>query len=322
MPHKGFYTQGISVLFDAPVSLPTISGLLEDHNVVKTVEENEEWSMGGPTVVIPFRPEVNGYVSIDTVDRPWPDGMGDPKNEGMLFAAWSMGHFGPFAYPGNLQRATQQSWHWDEGKTLPLGNRAFARVRSSYIFGADRESPVLPSDYNPFEELLFVTKIARDVLRLPGAICYFNPNGETVFPASAIDNLIRRHEREGFVPLELWANVRLFNLEGHDPWVLMDTVGMWQLDIPDHEAAFRADRYDPSEVAGFLRNAADYVFTNGQVINDCDTMDGPGSARWQAATFEEPICDPPREVLRWIPRDGSVPPHEITDGKAVNDRNA
>ena len=91
---------------------------------------------------------------------------------------------------------------------------------------------------------------------------------------------MNRQLTQELLPQELWANVRLFNLAGHDPWVVMDTVGMWQLDVPDHEAAFRSDLYDPSDVALFLRNAADYVLRSGPIINDNDTMDGPGQIRW------------------------------------------
>ncbi|MCP4900309.1 MAG: DUF4261 domain-containing protein [bacterium] len=316
MPHKGSYTQGMMVLFDAPLSIEDLSNHLEGYGLAKIIDECEEWAFGGPTVVIPYRPEVNGYVAVDIVDREWPDAMGSPEDDSVLFGAWAMGHFGPFAFPGNLQRAAQQSWHWEAGKTLPFTHKAFVRIRSSYAFGASDDTPLMPKDYEPQDELLFVTSVARGLLGLPGAICYFDPNGETVYSAAGIDELMSRHANQDLMPQELWVNVRLFNLEDHDPWVVMDTVGMWQLDVPDHEAVFPADRYDPSEVAGFLRNTADYVFKNGLIINDNDTMDGPGPMRWQAVTFDDPICSPPREVLRWIPRDGSTPPHQITQGKS------
>jgi hypothetical protein len=88
-------------------------------------------------------------------------------------------------------------------------------------------------------------------------------------------------------------------------------VGMSQLDVVDHEAAFKRGRYDPSEVANFLRNASDYVLEKGPIIKDGDTIDGPGGIRWQGATFDKPVCDPPREVIRWLPLDRSSPPKEL-----------
>jgi Domain of unknown function (DUF4261) len=51
-------------------------------------------------------------------------------------------------------------------------------------------------------------------------------------------------------------------------------------------------------VDNFLRNVALYVLNNGEVINDGDTMEGPGGIRWQADRFENGPRDPPRRVLR------------------------
>lgn len=246
---------------------------------------------------------------MDIVNRQWPDQMGDPKNETILFGAWSMGHFGLGAYPGNLHRAAIQCWHWPEGKSVPERHTKFIRVRTSYLFGeVERDTPVMPADYEPLDELLFVTRIGRALLSLPGAICYFNPNGEVLQTAEGIDRLLERQTTTGLQPLEVWSNVRLINLEQEHPWLLMDTVGMSQLDVCDHEAAFERGRYDPSEVANFVRNAADYVLHKGPIIKDGDTMDGPGGIHWQGAAFDTPVCDPPREVIRWLPLDKSSPP--------------
>ena len=46
-------------------------------------------------------------------------------------------------------------------------------------------------------------------------------------------------------------------------------------------------------------------------------MDGPANVRWQAKTFSKGMCDPPREVLRWLPlgvRD--IPPALFEEKKA------
>lgn len=48
--------------------------------------------LGGGSVTLSFRPEVNGQVLVDTVDQPWPDSMGDPQKDPMIFGAWSMGN--------------------------------------------------------------------------------------------------------------------------------------------------------------------------------------------------------------------------------------
>ena len=44
----------------------------------------------------------------------------------------------------------------------------------------------------------------------------------------------------------------------------MDTVGMSQLDAPDHEAIFQVSAYDAAKVDSFLRKASSYVLERGQ----------------------------------------------------------
>ena len=253
MPHKGLFTQGIGILLDREVTLDNVTDCLREYRVVKRLEASQEWPFGGPAVIVSYRPEVNGYVSVDIVNRPWPDDMGDSKTATMLFGAWATGHFGPCTYPGNLKRGALHSWHWPDGKTVPQRHTGFVRVRSSYVFGAaDADSLVMPNDYEPLHELLFVTRIGRALLSLSGAICYFNPNGEVLQTAEGIDVLFDRQTTTGLRPLEAWSNVRLLRLEGHDPWLVMDTVGMSQLDVPDHEAAFDA----ANASAGKLRTSS------------------------------------------------------------------
>jgi len=306
---KGLFSQGVSVLLSRPTTLDELAPLLRDFPIAK---RNDEGSghMGGPSWLIPFRPEVNGYVSVDLQDHPWPDHMGDPERETELLAAWSMGGFGPFAFPGNLERTGQQAWGWQEAGALAQRHRAFLRVRSSYIFGAAGEAPVLPGDYRPLEELHFVTRVARALLDHPAELLYFNANGEKLLDAAHLDEALAYHARHDLPPLEVWSNVRLFNAS--DGWLLMDSVGMAQLDCRDGEACFPRDAYQPQAVDAFLRNASVYLLERGDVIKDGDTMPGPGEINWRARHVEEGVCPPPhRPLLRWFPLDGSRPPPDL-----------
>jgi hypothetical protein len=135
---KGFFTQGVCVLLERPASLDEIEPPLDGFDIRSRRDATESWEFGGPTLVVTYRAESNGLVAIDTSDRCWPDHMGDPKNETTLFGAWGMGHFGPYAYPGGLQRAAQQCWSWEPGRTIPDRHKAFVRIRSSYVFGTER----------------------------------------------------------------------------------------------------------------------------------------------------------------------------------------
>jgi hypothetical protein len=307
---KRFFTQGACVLLSRPATLDEVGLLLSEFPIAKRIEQGTTLEMLGPSFTVAFRPEVNGYLTVDVQERPWPDHMGDPQREPTLLGAWSMGFFGPFAFPGNLRRAAQQSWAWKDAKDLPQRHCAFIRVLSSYVLGASGNVAVLPQSYDPLVEMQFLTRVCRALLRHPSALAYFNPNGETLRNDAFLDRSIDRHTKEGLPPLDIWTNVRLFNPS--NDWLLMDTVGMEQLDRPDSEACFPKGAYNPREVDQFLRTVALYLMTEGEVIKQADTMDGPGGVRWRALHVEEPLSPPPRRVLRWFPVDGSNPPAEIS----------
>ncbi|CAN5652712.1 DUF4261 domain-containing protein [soil metagenome] len=312
---KGLITQTAVVLFEKQVTIDDLTPLLGNFSLVGEMPSAEHWEFGGPSVTISYRPEVNGYATVDVVEQSWPDGMGDPKNEVTLFGAWSMGWFGPYTFPWSLKRAVQQAWSWPGAAETVGRHQAFVRVRTSYIFGADKEAKVLPQDYVSLPELAFVTSLAEAVLAHPDALCYFNPNGEALFTQDALRDSQAFAALHALPPLDTYANVRLFNI---DPtWLLMDTVGNWQLDMPDHEMAFPRDFCQPQEVGQWLRNASLYVFNAGdQVIKDGDTMEGPGDRRWQARAFKNGLCTPPREVLRWLPCDVAAIPAFLTEEKS------
>lgn len=299
---KGFFTQSAAVLFERLPSLDHLVAHLGSFEIVKTNPEPGPIWMGGPSVLLPLRPEVNGYALVDLVAAPWPDTMGDPREDVDLFGAWSMGHFGPFVFPESLGRAQALSVHWPEARDVSSRHRSFVRIRTSYILGANDDARVLPEEYSPLPELELLTRIARALLDAPGALAYFNPNGETLHSRATLDDQLQWHGERGLPPHPIWSHVRLFQLDEQS--LLMDTAGMEQVDVMDHEARFPRDMFAPGAVAGFLRGATNYVFENGTVIRDGDTMDGPGGSRWQARHLDESTAPRPRPVLSWSPLDG------------------
>jgi hypothetical protein len=309
---KGYFTQGVALLCERAPTVDELAGVLGSFEVVGRREAADSWALGGPSVLVSFQPGVNGYVMIDTVGQRWPDPMGDPKQEPMIFAAWSMGNFGPYAFPGGLARAAQQCWAWEPGRTIADRHQAFVRVRSSYAFGAKDDDPIFPDDYDPVPELDFVTRVASSVLDLPGTLCYFNPSGEILRDQDGLHESLNWAGSHQLPPLDVWSNVRLFNF--NDEWSLMDTVGS-----PARHGRRRMHlprTYEPSEIDRFLRNASLYLLKNGPVIKDNDTMDGPGNVRWQARSFDQGIIDPPRRVLRFVPQDGRKVPEELAKGSS------
>jgi len=327
MLRKRFYTQGLAILLRQAVTLDAIEELLTDFTVVKRTEASTIWTIAGPTLLLAYRPEVNGYVSVDVVDHCWPDRMGDPETDPDVWGAWNMGHFGPGAWPGSLERACQHSWGWPEGRSIPLQHQAFIRILSSYTFGLPNVwtdvpenydaawAATRPKDYDPVHELTFVTRVAAALVRLPQALCYFNPNGECVRDASQLLDCLNDHASAEELPWYVWSNVRFFKLEDAKPvWNLMDTVGLSQLDAPDHEAFFELAAYKPGEVNTFLRVMSSYLVNDRPIIRDGDTTDGPGNVRWQGFNLSEARVAPPRPVIRWFPLDRRKIPAELAKG--------
>lgn len=321
MPSKAFYTQGVAILLRQAPTLDEVASRLGDFTIAGRQKESSDWRLSGPSLVIAYKAEVNGYVLVDIVDHRWPDQMGDPNTEPELFGAWHLGQFGPGTWPGSLKRSCEHAWTWPDGRSVPMQHQAFIRIRSSYSFGA--ESPAIPSinmpeNYDAVHELKFVTRIAAALVQLPQAICYFNPNGECLSPASQfLERLSDDHSSTGDMPLQIWSNVRFFTLPNTDPsWSSMDTIGMSQLDAPDHEVFYQSNAYDPGEVDAFLRMVSSYIVTEGPIIKHGDTADGPGNQRWQGFHVNEALAAPARPAIRWFPLDRRKIPAELTKGPA------
>jgi hypothetical protein len=196
--HKGFFSQTLCLLTDGSPTLEQITSALKrggfGFGTILNSTDSTTWPLGGPSVFVPFRPEVNGTAQVDVVDKPWPDSMGDPKKEPTVFGAWASGHFGPFAYPGGLERAGLHPWAWAPARSAAAGHRGFIRIRTSYVFGSKGDAPLLPDDYEARTELDFLSRLLLAVFAVPGVRCYFNPNGEVL------------RDRASFS--EIWQNAR------------------------------------------------------------------------------------------------------------------
>ncbi len=314
---KGFFTQGGILLLKHAIELAELEPLLESFGDVRRVGDGTgHWSMGMDSLVVSLGLENTAGAAIDVVAQPWPDSMGDPKTDSMVFASWSMGHFGPLAWPGGFERAMGQAWAWPEVRSVASNHAAFIRVKISHVFGGGPEAPVVPEDYEASDELYQTTYLMQALAEHPAVIAWFNPNGELLLPPSEVDEIMKWSQENDVFPMNAWTNVRMLKLDGiADGWMLMDTVGMGQLEEADLEAFFPMNQFDPGDVAAFLRSASSYIIAECPEINDGDTMDGPGGMNWQAKSHEESFYVPPRRTLRWFPF-GSTPPEVLTQEKS------
>jgi hypothetical protein len=167
----------------------------------------------------------------------------------------------------------------------------------------------MPKDYKPVDELNFITRIVMELLRHPDALCYFNPNGELLAERSFMEKVLDHYQKASLPPVDLWSNRRMFKLK--ENWMMMDTVGMQQVDLDDIETSFRTDRFNANDVGLFLGNTSLYLTGAGPVVKDGETIDGPGGVLFRAQPFKEGMVTPPRKTLRFRPEDGTTPPTEF-----------
>ena len=304
---KGLFTQGLVVLCE---DLPTLDVIADVLDLVPGASGRRPgrgtWMEAEQLILPGWRGK--GHVIVSVLDRQWPDGMGDPTVDPELFGAWTMGFFGPSTFPGGLRRAVEQAYAWPRGADVAPAHRCFVRVMTTYAVGTGPTDAVLPPDYDPRAELLWLTPLWRRLLDLPEALCAFAPGGEMLHDADSFDRALRFARQHEIDPVDLWTNVRMW--QGPGGWTVMDTVGLPQLDLIDQEACFRPDEMQPGEVAGWLRNVEAYLVETGNEIDDGDTMDGPGGP-WRGLHAAEAMFVPSRPTVRWFPLSGTHPPDDL-----------
>jgi hypothetical protein len=106
---------------------------------------------------------------------------------------------------------------------------------------------------------------------------------------------LRRHDLTGLV------GVRFYRIDGEPGTMVMDTLGLHVLGLPDLQCHFR--RLDPNAVAPILYDTAAYVYENGDVIADGHTVAGPAEGDVWRAQHENALVDPARIVLDLDPGD-------------------
>lgn len=162
--------------------------------------------------------------------------------------------------------AIQQAWHWQEAaETLNECSHSLLLV------------DMMASGLEPQSRLRLFTGALRAVLEAaPCDAIYFRESDKLVEPKAylaAID--------EGAI-LYGAMNIRFYNVEGTGSGrreSLMDSIGLAALGIPDVQCHF----YDlePNEVAGPLTDIAYYLFQQGDVIADGETVGFTEDMRWR-----------------------------------------
>lgn len=89
-------------------------------------------------------------------------------------------------------------------------------------------------------------------------------------------------------------NVRFFNISGTDGEMVFDTMGLVSIGLPDLQV--HCKNLEPNDVVMFLRNLAAYLYQEGDIIEDGNTVEGIDGGKWRCQR-EASLILPERPVL-------------------------
>lgn len=114
------------------------------------------------------------------------------------------------------------------------------------------------------------------------------------------NTLVQYWDGEERQALTALVNVRLFRITNSEtPQILMDTIGLSFLGLPDFQILHKPS--NESQLAQLLWNYAYYIFDNGDIIEDGNTIEGlePGS-KWKCER-KMSIIKPERLIIQLQP---------------------
>lgn len=203
-----------------------------------------------------------------------------PFEEGTIPAQTCILSVQEIADKTRFKGALEQAWHWKEAAQV-FGDCQY-QIRVHDLFTA-----ALPHK----ERLqLFQQALCAVLEVVPCDAIYFYGSDKMVEPSAYTEALQNGDHLYGAM------NVRLFQAGGTEVRreLLMDTVGLSSLGVPDFQCHFAG--LDPDRVAQTLYGAAYYVFDQGDVILDGQLLGTSGSQRWRCE-HQEAIVSPRRYVI-------------------------
>ena len=182
--------------------------------------------------------------------------------------------------------ALQQNWHWAEA------DEQAAACRFEFL-ASDFMSRTL--DYKTRLTLFmdFLVAVTRTVS--PQAV-YSIAAQKLIAPNDLVDSWTNPDQRA----LHALVNVRLFNISnGPTGEILMDTVGLHLLGLPDFQICFAG--LDESAVGQALWNYAYYMYEHGDIITDGSTIQGfTPQSKWKCER-QIALVAPERVVIHLQP---------------------
>src|SRR3954454_19138183 len=181
-----------------------------------------------------------------------------------------------------LQRSAGQTRDWENAADAVA--RCTVKVPVTDLFARDLE---------PRERLAIFQSVLLGIIEAtPPAAIHWRPAGKLVDPSA----LLRASGSAHYDDLPGAAiNVRMFRVKNADGELLMDTLGLAALMLPDLQILFQG--MDPGRVASHLYAFALHVLKNGDCLDDGDAAEGPRAGQTWTCRHAASLVDPPRVVI-------------------------
>jgi hypothetical protein len=178
--------------------------------------------------------------------------------------------------------AFQQNWHWENANET-------ARKCKYEVLVTDLLSRTLPYKQRLNIIMNFLVAVSKAL----------NPDAIYSIPAQKIidpQQLINKWSQPESELLYGICNVRLYNItEAKENELLMDTIGLNSLGLPDFQVRF--SEFEASTIANLLWNNAYYIYEQGDVIEDGNTIEGiANGSKWKCERSVA-LIGPERVVL-------------------------
>lgn len=201
--------------------------------------------------------------------------------EGTVFAQTLILRAESAVDPQTLVPVFQQSWEWKNAREVVSQCQYVLRV-TDFL-----------ASHIPYKERLFLFQ--RTLLAILEAI----PCDAIHWTASQqfIDPLVylKQSKSTSIINLSAIVNIRLFTIMGTESTNVMDSMGLSVLGLPDVQCHFTG--LDLNEVGHVLQGAAYYLYEQGDVINDGETIAGIQPTDKWYCRHETSLATPKREVL-------------------------
>lgn len=180
------------------------------------------------------------------------------------------------------EQSYYQSWSWDNAKN------SVSKAKFSILI-----TDMMASGLNYKTRLSLFQKSLYCILEIISCLAiHWHLTQQFINPASF---LLNKPDSKNYDLLSGALNVRLLNIEGTEKAIIMDTLGLGALGLPDLQCHFTS--LDVNAIANILYTYGDYVFQNGDVINDGETIQGISVEDKWKCQHEISLLEPKRVVI-------------------------